>query len=495
TASEAQGENLCHCLFDTPPICPEDLPACRVAASDGICIFFSSDQQDEWGPSLESHDWIYQGLPAGFGYPNQLALYCQYETGANAADIQLPPFHDFSDDALGIHHGICTFGNVQADPTSPDSSLTYDRVVLSSSAPTQMWGETVNNLIIPENFPEESAVNLALDKTATQSSTVAGGDASRAVDGNTNGDYGGNSVTHTENNPLTPPEWEVDLQFPSVIRTIIVYNRVDYRPYYLVGAVVSLHRQNSGGEWEMLKEAVDQPLTSDAIQTIDFTDDVYVATGVRIRLPNPGVLSLAEVQVMGFVMGQVYGFESTPCQTFYRSSRISAPHDAVTTLSVTTQVIPDSAICVMSVDKHWIPSVVSWQESLESEEYGFTPLELSQGLYIRINAGDSVGHTYNLAMHCKNNAASATLPPVPEGDDRTLELGLCVYGNEVLSAAATIAGNSFSAISAASRAEPWRFYANNPRACAVRGTNSWQVGEFVPERTPWCGEFVPQGIK
>ncbi|EJK52836.1 hypothetical protein THAOC_27855, partial [Thalassiosira oceanica] len=73
-------------------------------------------------------------------------------------------------------------------------------------------------------------------------------------------------------------------------------------PEYLVGALVSLHRQNSTGGWEMLVER--ELGTSDAIQTIDFTDDVYVATRVRIRLPNPGVLSLAEVQVMGFVTGK-----------------------------------------------------------------------------------------------------------------------------------------------------------------------------------------------
>ncbi|EJK72342.1 hypothetical protein THAOC_06137, partial [Thalassiosira oceanica] len=152
----------------------------------------------------------------------------------------------------------------------------------------------------------ENAVNLALHKPAWQSSTVAGGDASRAVDGDTNGNYTGNSVTHTENNPSVPPEWWVDLQFPSVIREIIVYNRVDYNSDHLVGAVVSLHRMNSDGEWEILKEAVDQPLTSDAIQTIDFTDDIYVATRVSIRLPNPGVLSLAEVQVMGFVRGPIH---------------------------------------------------------------------------------------------------------------------------------------------------------------------------------------------
>ena len=41
---------------------------------------------------------------------------------------------------------------------------------------------------------------------------------------------------------------------------------------------------------------------SEAVQTIDFTDDTYLAERVRIRLPGRGVLSLAEVEVMGSVV-------------------------------------------------------------------------------------------------------------------------------------------------------------------------------------------------
>src|SRR3954452_15332870 len=51
--------------------------------------------------------------------------------------------------------------------------------------------------------------NYALGKPATQSSTGWGGAASRAVDGNTDGNFFDNSVTHTllEANAW----WEVDL--------------------------------------------------------------------------------------------------------------------------------------------------------------------------------------------------------------------------------------------------------------------------------------------
>ena len=51
---------------------------------------------------------------------------------------------------------------------------------------------------------------MALGKHAYQSSTAWDGDASRAVDGNTDSDYfGGNSCTHTEGKE--GQWWEVDL--------------------------------------------------------------------------------------------------------------------------------------------------------------------------------------------------------------------------------------------------------------------------------------------
>jgi mono/diheme cytochrome c family protein len=71
-----------------------------------------------------------------------------------------------------------------------------------------------------------SGKNVARGGKATQSTTDYGGEAARAIDGNTNGDYyGGNSVTHTaeQDNPW----WEVDLGNPLAIERIVVWNRTD----------------------------------------------------------------------------------------------------------------------------------------------------------------------------------------------------------------------------------------------------------------------------
>ncbi len=68
--------------------------------------------------------------------------------------------------------------------------------------------------------------NIALRGVATQSTTGFGGDASRAIDGNTDGNYGGGSVTHT-NFEDPAPWWEVDLGQTAAIDKLLLWNRTD----------------------------------------------------------------------------------------------------------------------------------------------------------------------------------------------------------------------------------------------------------------------------
>jgi len=76
-----------------------------------------------------------------------------------------------------------------------------------------------------EVFARDGA-NAARGRPATQSSTDFGGDAARAVDGVTDGDYRAkNSVTHTAAG--ADPWWEVDLGGPVTVDRIVVWNRTD----------------------------------------------------------------------------------------------------------------------------------------------------------------------------------------------------------------------------------------------------------------------------
>ncbi len=68
--------------------------------------------------------------------------------------------------------------------------------------------------------------NVALKRPAKQSSTAFGGDASRGVDGNTNGDYNAGGQTHTSEGEQNP-WWEVDLGSPQSVELVRVMTRTD----------------------------------------------------------------------------------------------------------------------------------------------------------------------------------------------------------------------------------------------------------------------------
>ncbi|MHC4251478.1 MAG: galactose-binding domain-containing protein, partial [Planctomycetota bacterium] len=82
--------------------------------------------------------------------------------------------------------------------------------------------------------------NVALKMKATQSSTDCGGVAGRAVDGNTDGNYGRKSVTHTKDKGGSEgPWWMVELAGQTDIDEIVVYNR-DGANERLLGAVIEV---------------------------------------------------------------------------------------------------------------------------------------------------------------------------------------------------------------------------------------------------------------
>jgi putative heme-binding domain-containing protein len=69
-------------------------------------------------------------------------------------------------------------------------------------------------------------VNVARKGKASQSSTAHGGDAGKAIDGNTSGNYGAGGQTHTREN-TSNPWWEVDLGAEYPIEKVVVWNRTD----------------------------------------------------------------------------------------------------------------------------------------------------------------------------------------------------------------------------------------------------------------------------
>jgi uncharacterized membrane protein len=136
-------------------------------------------------------------------------------------------------------------------------------------------------------------VNLALEGAATQSTTCYGGEASRAIDGNTDGTWNNRSVMHTCGGVNW---WMVDLGADKqhTITSVRIYNR-------------------TGCCWDRLTDMAVQVLDQSdnivAFQTIA-ADDVQLQYNfdfggvqgryVRLKRNVSGQFNMAEVEVMGF---------------------------------------------------------------------------------------------------------------------------------------------------------------------------------------------------
>ncbi|MEM6965279.1 MAG: acetylxylan esterase [Bacteroidota bacterium] len=143
--------------------------------------------------------------------------------------------------------------------------------------------------------------NLALNKTATQHSTQFNAMASRALDGNTNGDFwGGSSVSLT--NWVNNAWWEVDLGNVADIEQIKIWNRSDCCQNALSDYQI-LVSENPFNSTE-LSSAMNQAGVQSFYQANQAGTPTSVninATGryVRIQLEGQGFLALAEVEVLG----------------------------------------------------------------------------------------------------------------------------------------------------------------------------------------------------
>jgi hypothetical protein len=140
--------------------------------------------------------------------------------------------------------------------------------------------------------------NVALGQWATQSSTYfAGGAASRAVDGNTNGTWGGASLTHTDYQYQA--WWEVDLGAVYQLGQIYLWNRTDCCGERLSNFYVLVSDQPFSTD---LNTALGQPLVSSYYTHGQAGTTTTIAVGragryVRVQLAGTNYLSLAEVEV------------------------------------------------------------------------------------------------------------------------------------------------------------------------------------------------------
>ena len=148
--------------------------------------------------------------------------------------------------------------------------------------------------VVKATEPSVAAVageNIAAHKSASQSSTAYGGDASRAVDGNRDNDYGHRSVTHTDFQDHS--WWKVDLEKEEAVGTVRIYNRGDGDVANRLSNFDVILLDKDGNE--VARKHVDS-LNSQPTVDVQFSGDN--ARYVKIELNKSKTpLSLAEVEV------------------------------------------------------------------------------------------------------------------------------------------------------------------------------------------------------
>ena len=180
----------------------------------------------------------------------------------------------------------------QTYTNTPDPSITIN--ALGTYGKTiRIISNTTDALSLAEVEVYEEIVyeNLALSGRATQTSTDYEGEASRAIDGNTNGTYSGESVTHTTGG-VAGEWWQLALKTQANIDEIKIFNRTDCCMDRLSNFTVLIGDGN--GNWVFEQTFTNTPDPSISIDT----RGIYGKT-IRIITNTTAALSLAEVEVYG----------------------------------------------------------------------------------------------------------------------------------------------------------------------------------------------------
>jgi hypothetical protein len=161
-----------------------------------------------------------------------------------------------------------------------------------------------------------SAVNFALGKPATQSSTLYT-TAAAAVDGNRDGNFGSTSVTHT--NHTFQPWWQVDLGTSQSLSTVRLWNRTDCCGERLSNFYVLVSDQpfvSTDLNTTINQAGVSNYFTAGQAGTTTSINANRTGRYVRVQLAGTNALSLAEVEVSG--SGKLNVAQAVPGSTFPR---------------------------------------------------------------------------------------------------------------------------------------------------------------------------------
>ena len=168
---------------------------------------------------------------------------------------------------------------------TPLPTLTIGLTAIGKKVRINLDGELALAEVEVFGTAPEIVTNIALSGTATQSTTAFGGDASRAIDGNTSGIWGQRSITHT--NDRTDSWWQVELEEESQIGEIVLFNRTNCCSSRLSNFTVSVLDEDGNIVFSELYEDYPSPSLNINLSV----------TGKTVKVSLDGILSLAEVQV------------------------------------------------------------------------------------------------------------------------------------------------------------------------------------------------------
>ncbi len=272
--------------------------------------------------------------------------------------------------------GTQPFGLGNGGPTLSSVAVNSGDVIYLAIHPGGNYGcdsTRVNLLIRALDGSQPDLVNLALGRTATQSSTYEVAVASRAVDNNVSGNWWDGSVTHTLSE--SQAWWQVDLGAVQDIQDIQLWNRSDccaerLSNYYVFVSDVPFTSTDLNttlsqpGVWNTYRGGqAGWPTTISVNRTGRY---------VRVQLAGTGVLSLAEVQVWGISSIPPLPTPTGPTPT---PTNTATPTNTPTLTPTITPTLPSLQEMVIP---GWIASPIH-----QSTVSGVVPIVLVEGVTLQ----------------------------------------------------------------------------------------------------------------
>lgn len=293
----------------------------ELGANEGIVDIQLGPDGNIWATSLftgKIQRVVFTGEGSGIDQVVRTRATVSRTAGEGPLHVQFDASQALGPSGVPLSYSWDFDGDGLTDSTSITPEHTYNTVGRTLTTLTVTAGsestEQVFEIDVLASQPADD--NLALGKPTFQSSTrSAGGASSRAVDGNTSGNFSNNSVTHTVDDQRTP-FWEVDLEQVSDLSSIQVFNRDvllgRLSNFYVMFSDVPISSGNPNAAIALpeVKHAFFSG-SAGATETFDLNDFVDVdgdpvdaaefsGRYLRVQLSTQaGILSLAEVQVFG----------------------------------------------------------------------------------------------------------------------------------------------------------------------------------------------------